>query len=391
MRAHRRDARGATAVLVTVMSMVIFGLAAIVVDLGLARDTRRSAQNAADASALAAANELYKLNINVPNIAQAVTAAKSYAQKNHNVPLSAWATCTDPAKLPHQPGGTPCISFDSATTPNVVRVRIPTRTVKTGLGNALGVSEVPVNATSEATVERGSPEAGPMRPWGICSKRLLDPGRVTFLPMKDGSSSGKDPTADCGNEGPPGGWWIAQCIGQSNGIGATRAAVQNGCNPDSYTPVPGQPNPGTPTTLRQYLQGYCPGGASTYHCLSNDTGNSFSLTSPDWQLLVGSTIRMPVLCFPPQCDTGAYASTGSGASYAIYRIAKVEICGFHLPPSAPSTAWPTVGPCATKNPKNYTSADVTSGAGFFGVIKSVIGPGGETIHHPEPVGVHLSK
>lgn len=49
---------GAVAVLVATFCVLLFGLAAIVIDLGYARDLDRQAQNAADAAALAAAERL---------------------------------------------------------------------------------------------------------------------------------------------------------------------------------------------------------------------------------------------------------------------------------------------------------------------------------------------
>jgi hypothetical protein len=52
---RQKDDRGAVAILVAAMLLVIMGLAAIVVDLGFARDRKRVAQNAADAAALAVA------------------------------------------------------------------------------------------------------------------------------------------------------------------------------------------------------------------------------------------------------------------------------------------------------------------------------------------------
>jgi Flp pilus assembly protein TadG len=59
LRARRRrgadDARGAVAIIVAASMLVVLGLAAIVVDLGFARDRARVAQNAADAAALAVA------------------------------------------------------------------------------------------------------------------------------------------------------------------------------------------------------------------------------------------------------------------------------------------------------------------------------------------------
>jgi Flp pilus assembly protein TadG len=59
LRARRRrgadDTRGAVAIIVAASMLVVLGLAAIVVDLGFARDRARVAQNAADAAALAVA------------------------------------------------------------------------------------------------------------------------------------------------------------------------------------------------------------------------------------------------------------------------------------------------------------------------------------------------
>ncbi|MGZ8757864.1 MAG: pilus assembly protein TadG-related protein, partial [Aeromicrobium sp.] len=53
-RDRRRDEQGAVAILVAVMTVMLFGIAALVVDLGQARVVRGEAQAASDASALAA-------------------------------------------------------------------------------------------------------------------------------------------------------------------------------------------------------------------------------------------------------------------------------------------------------------------------------------------------
>ena len=45
--------------MVSFVAVVLFVVAALVVDLGLARDTKRQSQNTADAAALAAGNKLY--------------------------------------------------------------------------------------------------------------------------------------------------------------------------------------------------------------------------------------------------------------------------------------------------------------------------------------------
>lgn len=167
---HRRDEAGAVAVVFALCAVTLFMIAGLVVDLGLARDTRRGSQNAADASALAAANVLYPTNGlcsagTPPCIADAVAAAKSYAASNFAVSGAAWAagSCSDPAHLAVLATGTECISFDSATNPKIVRVTMPVREVRTTFGALAGVSQVPVRAAAEALL--GTAVGGPC---GLC-------------------------------------------------------------------------------------------------------------------------------------------------------------------------------------------------------------------------------
>lgn len=143
--------------MVALVSTFLLVLAAMVVDLGLARDTKRQSQNASDASALAAGNVLYQTGgpcLAIPCISQAVAAAKSYAQTNFGVATSAWNGCSDPAPLAYVPlleAGS-CISFDSALQPSKVRVVVPTRTVDTGLGVLAGVSSIDIRTAARATL-----------------------------------------------------------------------------------------------------------------------------------------------------------------------------------------------------------------------------------------------
>ncbi len=169
---RRRDARrredGAVVVLVAVLSVVLFGLAALVVDLGLARDTRRQAQNAADSAVLAAGNALYVAGAADP--AAAIAAAKSYARANFGTTDDDWVHCTDPdrpAGFVPVAGQTACISFSGAPT-DEVRVVIPTRQVKTPLAQLFGTSQVAVRAVAQAEVDAGGRAA-----CGLC---VIGPG-----------------------------------------------------------------------------------------------------------------------------------------------------------------------------------------------------------------------
>jgi Flp pilus assembly protein TadG len=154
-RVRERDQSGVVAVVAAVLFVALISLGALVVDLGHAREVRRSAQNAADASALAAANQLY-LNSNVlsPHIPEAVAAAKAYALQNFGVSDAAWASCTDSGKLAYVPAAsTPCISFDEQVKPTTVRVRIPTVQVDTALAGVFGVKKVNVAARAKAMLK----------------------------------------------------------------------------------------------------------------------------------------------------------------------------------------------------------------------------------------------
>ncbi len=148
---RREDESGAIAVLVAVFALVMFGFAALVVDLGAARDARRMSQNASDASALAAANAMYPSGSQVADVPAAVTAAMSYASANHGVTATDWSTCTDGEAFMVPSGSTPCISFrPNLTRPEEVRVRMPVELVKTPFAGALGIKSTDVAIASFA-------------------------------------------------------------------------------------------------------------------------------------------------------------------------------------------------------------------------------------------------
>ena len=155
-RRFPRDEQGAIAVVTAFLMVALVLGAALVVDLGNARDVRRQSQNAADAASLAGANMLYPTtgvcqSGAQPCVADAVAEAKLYALKNFQVSASDWNTCTAPAgsALAYVPsGGTSCISFSSDFT--LVRVYVPTRTVPTFFGGIAGSSSISVGSSAQA-------------------------------------------------------------------------------------------------------------------------------------------------------------------------------------------------------------------------------------------------
>lgn len=179
MLSRRRDDTGAVAIVVAVTATILFIVAGLVVDLGLARDTKRQSQATADAASLAAGNVLYpKTGLCVagptpkvpPCYVDAVNAAKSYATANFQVPLSAWGTCTDSGKFYVPAGSTPCVSFTDETLtaspvvqPTKVRVVVPQRDLAVGLGTLAGVQQIGIAAAARAALDPGS-----ARSCGLC-------------------------------------------------------------------------------------------------------------------------------------------------------------------------------------------------------------------------------
>jgi hypothetical protein len=163
-RRHPRDEQGAIAIMTAFLMVGLILCAALVVDLGNARDVRRQSQNAADAAALAGANVLYPaggecqppLRGAAPCIADAVTAVKLYAEKNFQVSAGDWLLppCTTTAvPLSYLPDSlNKCISLESRTSPTQVLVYIPTRVAPTFFGGLARSSPIQVGSSAQAVV-----------------------------------------------------------------------------------------------------------------------------------------------------------------------------------------------------------------------------------------------
>ena len=144
----KRDERGAVLVLAVVMLSAMLAFSALVIDVANAMQTRRQAQNSADAAALAGAQDL-------PNSATVVSMIKQYAYSNMGIASSAWINCSDPqalSRLPDVANSDTCISIDNAF--QRVRVQLPRRTVATFFGKFMGASNISVSAhaVAEATL-----------------------------------------------------------------------------------------------------------------------------------------------------------------------------------------------------------------------------------------------
>jgi hypothetical protein len=171
-----RNEDGAVAVVAAVLAVTLFVIAGLVLDLGLARDKRRQAQNSADAAALAGAGALFASGA-VANKAAAVTAAKRYAEENYDIAPAEWATCTDTGRTGSfstfvRSTQTDCVSFRSTGSRMEIRVVLPGREVETTFGKLVGVSRVAIGAAAHALGQPGGQAA-----CGLC---IIGPGAHDF-------------------------------------------------------------------------------------------------------------------------------------------------------------------------------------------------------------------
>jgi hypothetical protein len=156
-----------TALILTVMC----GFAALVVDLGNARQQDRQAEASADAAALAAAQRMEDFGAQFTGSSAQwsaiVTDVKNYTFNNFGMSISAWEGCDDASALaftPDSPNSNSCISADYAAWPapgvdeesltNRIRVQLPEHLVETGFAKAIEEDDLSISASAIAAVVR---------------------------------------------------------------------------------------------------------------------------------------------------------------------------------------------------------------------------------------------
>jgi hypothetical protein len=174
----RRDDRGATAVLVALVMVLLMGIAAVAIDLGLGFNERRQAQSAADVGVMAGA-------IEAPGSpAEIRDQILDFTQRNvigsYSDWQEKWETCTDSERLAFNAQGfrfvpvpapagwsvsqLDCISIDQG---GFVRVALPSLEFDTYFARALGIDELQTRADAIARiVGRGG---GGVLPFGLLS------------------------------------------------------------------------------------------------------------------------------------------------------------------------------------------------------------------------------
>jgi len=158
MRLVRSDDRGAVAVITAIVSLVLFGVAALTVDIGRMWETRRQAQSDADLAALAGALHLRDAD---------TTAACKVALKflRDNTPGGNGAASGIAADSDCTATGTADKQVEITNNRTRVTVTTPRRTVTFGMANAIGFSGGHTSAT--ATAEIRSP--GGIDPFSVAT------------------------------------------------------------------------------------------------------------------------------------------------------------------------------------------------------------------------------
>jgi hypothetical protein len=150
---HTRSERGVILVLTAIMLTVLLAFTALVIDLGNARQERRTLQNYADAAVLGAAQLL-------PDTASAEERALEIVAQNEPSTSFDWTGCSDDNSLD---GSGSCISFNPESTR--VRVQIPTMPVETLFAGAIGIDAVDVAAAATAQIRGGQGFGGIIPIW----------------------------------------------------------------------------------------------------------------------------------------------------------------------------------------------------------------------------------
>jgi Flp pilus assembly protein TadG len=204
-RRRRADERGAVAVMVAILMVLVMGLAALSLDSGNGWETRRSLVTATDAAALAAA-EVYAQN---GDGCAGVPATFVRA----NVSAASVTDCSLTALGP----GAAAVTVQAAT---------PLHYTFAGI---IGVGDRDVHSSTTAAYGQPLGVTG-LRPLGLCNasvgyQQWLDSGMST--PFTVTINYGKDAPTDCGAN-VPGNWGVQDFDGGANSNADTRSWIEDG-------------------------------------------------------------------------------------------------------------------------------------------------------------------
>lgn len=356
---HRREERGATAIFVAVLAVVLVGIASFTLDFGQAYVSKRQLQTATDAAALAASQVF----------ATHAGTCKDFSDPSDpkydpSLTQSAQNTADDVlhANLPTANASAISLACDGAG--RLVVGYTSTAKTPVTLGAVYGQKSISFGTHSEATLGV-APGATGVRPYAFCSRDL--PTAADYATGSDYSYVMKISMPGTGTAPPvctqpSGGWWVTACPEGKD----IESATEVGCKQE-ISVVPGQDTIAATDTLSNYLLNESPGCGAGYSddCLGPDTGNDFTGHGlPDYwkNHLVGSTLIFPVFCGGANCDPDAI----DDKHYPVYRLVALKVCGFHFNKNTSDYSQIYTGACASSNnPHGYDASTGGNNETYF--------------------------
>ena len=326
---------GAIAIIVALLTTVIFLLAGFATDFGMAYTSKRDLQNSADAAALSAAQTFANGSGNCDALRSALsssaqTTADSIAQQNVAGFAKSWQRNEWNVMCPGDVGrviagdkGLEVAYGNQAITP-------------TTFGALAGISSIAASRRAVASVFVPDSLTG-LRPYMIC---IGDAQRVQANP----ATIQRVDFPSCGNA--PGNWYTVECPPPDDGNGNPVLAnnTENGCSSPVNIVDTSSAN-GDPAQIVNLLKAACNGVSKTSDglkgCMVADTGND--MTSKNvrdaWNTLLGKVIVLPVF------DPNTVVGNGSNAKYPVKAMIAVRVCGYQWQ-SGKANGSVTTGDCA---------------------------------------------
>jgi hypothetical protein len=337
-----RDERGATAILVALLTVFLVGMSAFTIDLGASYVSNRNLQKAADAGALAGAQALTQypgtceqVRSNTAAVTAAHQAAIGIARKNYpdaswTEDGTRWSVACDPELRVLR------VTFaNSGVTPaRFAPVFGGTDSIRTGRG-------------SQATVDVAPGAGENVRPLALCSAAVGNTTPGQFVKVYYPGSGTRSP-AQCPKPSSSGNWWTLDCPEERSGSTSTLAdQIKNGCH-ERVSTIPGQANAHTPGALTVVLESACPSASlHSETCMSGDPGNlDAGQVALAWKYLVDTqkVSIFPVFCVTPQCSDDTVSGTGTNTVFPVYKLVGGVVCGYHF--SKKEKYHSTTGQCA---------------------------------------------
>lgn len=161
----RRDERGATAIVVALSAVLLFGLAAIGVDLGNAMNRKKETQTSADFAALAGANGL-PVTTDATRQLVADYLNKNKTSTDGNDKCDEGSGPVTASELGDGDNSNGEVTFPSSST---IRVVAPAAKVQFGMATTLGFSDTCVQSIATARIASGGGGLAPFYATAACS------------------------------------------------------------------------------------------------------------------------------------------------------------------------------------------------------------------------------